>query len=377
MNQRNLVVRPESAVVAAGNDSGSVLGRMTGSALAVAREKSALATVRHRIGDYEFRDPDYRQIQLWANALSLVPEEVVRRLEATRLEDSWHSGLATIEFEVNDGVIVSLALDLDQLPLKSIFWTNGLLIRRLGIYDCRTQNVSLELNLGELNTLWCASIGLSSLDLSRAPKVTELICHLNRLSELDLSPVPDITRLGCGCNLLTKLDLSPAKKLVYLDCHDNELTALCCASSPMLREIVCYSNQLAKLDIPLSPELQKLDCACNNLKSINLLRMPKLTDLDCSANELSALDLSSVNELLDLDCRCNELTELDLSHVPKLKSLDCSHNKLAVLEIPLVPYLRRLICDLGHLRELDLSFHSKESLDVRYPDLTKVIWPSD
>ena len=122
--------------------------------------------IRHRIGDYEFRESDYQQMLIWAKATDLQPEEFL-------------GGMSLI---VSDGAIVSLE------------WHN------------------LEVGV--------------ELDLSRVPKLEELFCGENYLTELDLSRVPYLRRLGCEGNDLTKLDLSQMPYLEEAAYEDNDLTEL-------------------------------------------------------------------------------------------------------------------------------------------------------
>src|ERR1700722_19470516 len=55
-------------------DVGRKLSEMNADLLATARGPL------HKIGEYEWCEPDYRQILLWADQLSLPPEEIIRRL---------------------------------------------------------------------------------------------------------------------------------------------------------------------------------------------------------------------------------------------------------------------------------------------------------
>ena len=87
-----LIIRPSSAVERIGSGPRGILTRMVSDALAVARSQDkALTVARFRIGDFKFRDPDYRQILLWAKALKLKPETVVRRLKGSACEHP-HTG---------------------------------------------------------------------------------------------------------------------------------------------------------------------------------------------------------------------------------------------------------------------------------------------
>lgn len=82
-----LVVRPSAEVGRIGVGAESVLSRIVSDALVLARSRTASLTLTlFRVGRYEFRDADYRQIVLWANALEKTPEEIVETLESQRFE---------------------------------------------------------------------------------------------------------------------------------------------------------------------------------------------------------------------------------------------------------------------------------------------------
>lgn len=94
-----LIPLPSGGLANIGCGPKSILSGMVSDALALApvRERS-LAAARFRIEDYEFRDPDCRQILIWAKALELEPEVFIRRLECTPFDPSSR----VITFEVED-----------------------------------------------------------------------------------------------------------------------------------------------------------------------------------------------------------------------------------------------------------------------------------
>jgi hypothetical protein len=64
---------------------------------------------------YEFREPDYQQIERWAEAWGCSAEEVLERLVESDLDHAYGSG--TI-FTVVDGRIHSLVWDCDQFSAE-------------------------------------------------------------------------------------------------------------------------------------------------------------------------------------------------------------------------------------------------------------------
>ena len=52
---------------------GSILQRMARGALEIAQRQAVAVQVRHKVGDYELAEPDYRQVLLWAERLKRMP----------------------------------------------------------------------------------------------------------------------------------------------------------------------------------------------------------------------------------------------------------------------------------------------------------------
>lgn len=195
-SKRNaLVPRPGTEVAGPGRRTPRVIEEMVRDVLARAMEQG-MSQARFRIGDTALREPDYRQILHWAEALGKAPEEVLATLAACRVEpESWERWEA-VAFAVEDGAIVSLAWDFERLPLIPETWETGLRIRTLGLRgEWPHDSAALRPSLPQLERLVCPRIGLGSLDLSQVPGLTALECWGNPLTALDLAPVPGLTVL--------------------------------------------------------------------------------------------------------------------------------------------------------------------------------------
>ena len=132
--KRDLVSRPGTDLAGQQRRTNPVIARMTGDLLARARAHD-LSAARFRIGEYLLREPDYRQILHWAEALGMAPEGVLEELAASRVEPKeWEHWMDSepIAFALEDGAIVSLAWDFDRMPLIPETWQEGLQIRTLG-----------------------------------------------------------------------------------------------------------------------------------------------------------------------------------------------------------------------------------------------------
>ena len=250
-----LVVRATSGLQATGQGPKGILSGMVVDALALARHSGKeLVAARFPLGEYEFCEPDYRQILLWAQALGLEPEEVIHRLENPS-PDSLEK--EPIGFHVDNGAIVSLLWNFELLPLAIFECLEGLVITELGFKGYSPVTPQLSLRLPMLTWLLCRSIGLTTLDLSNMPN---LFCVM------------------CACNQLTKLDLSAVPELAYLECDDNQLIELDLSSATYLTILSCSGNQLSKLNISLVAELHCLKCDDNQITELEIRHLSKLTE---------------------------------------------------------------------------------------------------
>ena len=75
----------------------------------------------------------------------------------------------------------------------------------------------------ELKYLYCYECALSSLDLSKNTKLTNIDCIGNQLTSLDVSHCPELRQLKCSYNNLTTLDLSNNPKLSSVQFMNNEI----------------------------------------------------------------------------------------------------------------------------------------------------------
>ena len=302
--KKALIPRPGSELAVSKPKANQIVSRMTRDVLNRTRSLE-VSQARFKLGDYEFREPDYRQILRWAEELEMAPEVVLEGLERGHPLQAWVSELES-ELVVEDGAIKELWWHPENFNFFPEVSEKGLIIRSLGFVDFEA-----------------------------------------KIPELDLSAVPELAKLSCGSNQLSELDLSPVPKLRSLNCVHNQLTELDLSTVPELEELSCRSNQLTELDLSPVPKLRSLNCDGNQLTQLDLSAVPVLEGLDCSSNQLIKLDLSAAPELESLDCRSNQLTELDLSGAPELEYLWCESNQLTELDLSLVPNLSYLECDSG------------------------------
>jgi len=224
------------------------------------------------------------------------------------------------------------------------------------LYCVSNQLTRLDLsNNTALTTLRCSGNQLTSLDLSKNTALTELSCGTNQLTSLDITNNTALTTLSCGTNQLTSLDLSKNTKLTNLDCNSNQLTSLDVSKNTALTELRCKNNQLTSLDITNNTALTTLFCYDNQLTSLDLSKNTALTELSCGTNQLTSLDITNNTALASLYCGASQLTSLDLSKNTALTTLSCYDNQLTSLDLSKNTALTTLYCFDNQMTRLDVS----------------------
>jgi len=205
----------------------------------------------------------------------------------------------------------------------------------------------------KITNVKCSTNKLSSLDVSRAINLKELMCSENEIVDLNLTHNVSLRELYCSENRLEKLDVSNNHALEVLDCNTNFLSG--------------------HLDISNNKELVVVNCNTNNLTSINTSGSSKLKFFRCENNRISQLNLAENVALLDLQCSDNQLQKLCISKNSNLLMLKCSHNFLESLSLN--KGIKELICHNNFLTSLDvadcenldeLSSHSNKMPDISH-----------
>ena len=114
-----------------------------------------------------------------------------------------------------------------------------------------------------LQNLYCADIGLTSLDVSALSKLTQLTCMDNALGTLDLSKNTALTQINCAADQLTELKLPAGVQRLL--CENNALTALDLSGCTALTYLKCANNQLATLNLGANTALSTLIVSNNHL----------------------------------------------------------------------------------------------------------------
>ena len=205
---------------------------------------------------------------------------------------------------------------------------------------------------GDLEMVYCQNNNLTTLDLSRNPKVTYVECSDNSISSMTLPS--GVKHLHCNNNALTSIPQPSG--LEYLICENNRLSSLTTVSG--LQNLHCSGNQLTSLDVSNSSALWVLDCSENLLSSLDLTNNPRLISLDVMNNQITSLDLHANTSLQSLCIRNNPISSLDLSRNTALTNFTCNDCNFSELDVSHNTALQNFHCPGNHLTRLDVSGHT-------------------
>ena len=212
-----------------------------------------------------------------------------------------------------------------------------------------------------LTQLYCEDNLLTSLDVTKCPKLNTLHCFNNKIAgTLDVSSHKLLSYFYCYNNKITDFGNSvPLGSFDRLYCQDNQLTSLDVSSSSSLTDLKCGGNPLTSLIMPI--QLRKLDVSnAPDLKDLNLKDFWDLEELNCSGNQIENLSMNGVlglDRLKKLVCSNNLLSSLDLSKCTALEELDCDNNLLTT--VGFVKTLKKISINNNKMSTIDLRSHSK------------------
>ncbi len=232
-------------------------------------------------------------------------------------------------------------------------------------------------NCPNLEYFDCARMGLiTSLDLSHAHKLKNLIATDCSISDLKIAQDAPLIELLCAGNKLSSFDFSPFNMLVDLDCSKNLLSEVNVKSNS-LKSLMAMNNKLTSIDLKNVPNLEYLMLTGNaGLASLDVALNTHITDLGVSSCNLSQLNLSAQSNLARLWCTSNKLQSLDLSKCEKLAQIKAGSNLLTSIVFPMktdslttisLPSNRFVTIDLKGLSNtlsLDLGKNQLHEIDL-------------
>ncbi len=209
-----------------------------------------------------------------------------------------------LAFDLGNGSVIKKAPGTYSSSKNQIDCTNGgktvdLLsmpsaLRNLIINDLDGNDIEhITFNTPELDYLWLAGSQITSLDLSKMPKLRQLNIYDNVLLE--------------------SLDLSHNPELTYLD--------------------ISFAEKIQKLDLSATSKLRTLKAAQTKLSSWDLSRVPLLTEIDLSMTKIRELDLSSLTQIRLIMLPSCGLEHVTFPSAPDLKEVFINDNKLSADEL--------------------------------------------
>jgi surface protein len=260
--------------------------------------------------------------------------------------------------------LIDLNIDSDGVVNGQILTTDISSITSLDIADKNISDLTGIEDFTALESLFCASNLLTSLDVSLNTNLTELSCSSNQLSTLNVSLNTSLAALYCHGNQLPNLDVSQNTRLTYLSCHSNQLTGLNVTQNTALTTLFCENNQLISINVTQNTALADFRCYSNQLSSLNVTQNTGLTYLSCYSNQLTSLDVTQNTILESLYCYTNQISSLDVTQNMSLEDLFCHENQLTSLDVGQNTALTAISCSNNQLTSLDVSHNT--SLETLY-----------
>jgi Secretion system C-terminal sorting domain len=193
--------------------------------------------------------------------------------------------------------------------------------------------------LANLQSLFCYSNLLPSLNVQGLTNLMYLNCSNNQLPTLNVQGLINLRSLECASNQLPTLNVQGLPQLQALNCSYNPMPTINVQGLTNLYWLSCDGNEIPNLNVQ-GLNLSYLSCSNNKLTNLNVQGLP-LRNLYCTDNQLTTLNLQGL-DLRTLYCTNNQLTSLNLDSIPYLWVASCANNKLTSLTLPSVPYLNEL-----------------------------------
>ncbi len=244
-------------------------------------------------------------------------------------------------------------------------------LKELDVHTCtKLEILDLRINEGitaldvshnpNLTELQIERSGISVLDLSKNTKLTELSCLDTKIRNLDISNCPDLVDLYClGNPNLSSLDVSHNTKLESLLCGDNPIKKLDVRQLSELRHLSCNGCGLTELDIGRNPKLESLSISDNAMTKIDLSGNSSLDSLMCSRTKITEFDFTGCQNLTELSFENLNAPKIDFAQIPNLKVLICTDSSIEELDLHACVKLENLFCSGNKLESLDISNNSR------------------
>lgn len=159
----------------------------------------------------------------------------------------------------------------------------------------------IDLSFNELlDSVYLAGNNISSINVSNNTNLELLDVSANKLVSIKgLTDLKKLKILNLSFNYLEAISLNnPLLEVLHIS--NNDLTSLNITEAVSLKNLLLTTNKLNNLNIDSNINLETLLVSDNQLKSINLIENSSLTHLYITSNLLTNLDVSSNSNLIDL-----------------------------------------------------------------------------
>lgn len=216
--------------------------------------------------------------------------------------------------------------------LTSIDVSKNTKLTNLNISSNEISSIDLTNNT-ELLSFYANNCGLKSLDLTNCTKLVDVYVMYNELTSLDVSNSKELTNFYCSNNNITAIDVTNNSKLIELDVGYNKLTILNTRYNQDLITISCSGNPIDELDLSNNSKLKYLYTSHTDITSLDVSGCSELIELYCGSCEIKTLDVSNNSEITCLGVYGNRLESLDISHNPNISYLGIDNNPMTSIDI--------------------------------------------
>ena len=263
------------------------------------------------------------------------------------------------------------------------------------------EGISYFENLEDLDV---CETGISSMDLSKNPKLKQLLAYGNAITSLDLSNCTYLAKAvekgienyslnnGTACSfsdsasgssliidkkVTIKLpggrEVRPAGDTIQ-DTENSSVSLVAEVNAANFPD-AAFRNFVKTFDTDNNNQLSSsevsnatsMDCSGQNIASLKgIAFFTSLASLNCSSNKLTELDISANTGLHSLNCSSNKLTALNISRNTSLTSLYCQSNAIKTIDVSNVPSLRTALWKGRKTENADYDYFQ----DPRYSHIT-------
>lgn len=224
---------------------------------------------------------------------------------------------------------------------------------------------------------------LTSLDVTKAPKLQQLYANANKLASIDLTACPDLQTVDVQNNQLTSIDVSKNTNLTKLTLTNNLLTSIDIQNCQKLATLYLSNNKFAgHLDLSTNPNLKSVYALDNEISSVDLgENVASKPYFSFNNNKLTSFDVTRVKDAANgtFFLIGNLLTEIKLPEGVTVKTVNISKNNFTLATLPqsgvkTLTYAPQSDLAIAESYEvgstLDLSSQTSDKLNTTFAVLT-------